>query len=105
MISTTWKVAGCYRTYHKPDRFIQRGQMGRRYFMMGLHWDMAIGLRMSGLRAMMKMHATGRCWLLVVAGHGQKRYHSQYLGLRVAVGKPTESASRQGQVQRPTSPL
>ena len=73
----TWKAARWYRTYHEPDRFIQRGQMGRCYFMMGLHWDMAIGLRMSGLRAMMKMHAPGRCWLLVMARHGQKSYRSQ----------------------------
>lgn len=41
--------------------------------MVCLHGNMAVGLRMAALRAMMKMHASRRSWLLMVTGHEQRR--------------------------------
>ena len=64
--------AGRLHTYHEPDGLVERGQMGRSYLVMCLHRNMTIGLRMSALGAMMEVHASRRCWLLVMAGHGRR---------------------------------
>lgn len=66
-------LVGRPRTDHEPDGLVERGQMCWSYLVVCLHGNMAVRLRMAALRAMMKMHASRRSWLLMVTGHGQQR--------------------------------
>lgn len=58
-------------TYSQPYDFIERSQVRRSDFVMCLHWDVAIDLRVATLRTwpVMEMQSSGRRWLWMMARH------------------------------------
>jgi len=90
------RLVGWFCTDHEPDRLVERGQMSRGYLVVCLHGNMTIGLRMPALRAMMKMHASRRSWLLMMTGHGQRRGRG-----RAKVKGPASVSQRIGRKVRP----